>query len=75
MPERQWQKSSFSNPVGDGDCIEVSVSRRSLSLRESGHPQTVLTLTPSTLRSLLDFARRSPRPPQLHSGNDSCRGA
>ncbi|WP_171171137.1 DUF397 domain-containing protein [Streptomyces sp. I05A-00742] len=53
-----WRKSSFSSGIGSQDCVEVArVGPGTLHLRESDRPETVLTLTPASLRSLLSQAR------------------
>jgi hypothetical protein len=50
-----WQKSSFSGGGGDGnDCVELATdSPTSIRLRESNHPTTHLTTTPTPLHALL----------------------
>jgi hypothetical protein len=48
-----WQKSSFSTGDGDEDCVELAPSPTSIHLRESDHPTTHLTTTPTPLHALL----------------------
>ncbi|WP_371547142.1 DUF397 domain-containing protein [Streptomyces sp. NBC_00554] len=52
-----WQKSSFSGGAGDTDCLEIATSPTTLHLRESDHPTTILTPTPTALRALLTTLR------------------
>ncbi|WP_405931419.1 DUF397 domain-containing protein [Streptomyces sp. NBC_00827] len=52
-----WQKSSFSGGAGDTDCLEISTTPTTLHLRESDHPTTILTPTPTALRALLTTLR------------------
>ncbi|MEU7040457.1 DUF397 domain-containing protein [Streptomyces varsoviensis] len=43
MPERQWQKSSFSGGSTNGECVEVAAGLDGrIRLRESDAPDTVL---------------------------------
>lgn len=48
-----WQKSSFSSPDGNINCIEITSVGESVSLRESDAPATVLTAKPVAVRALL----------------------
>ncbi|WP_189190690.1 DUF397 domain-containing protein [Streptomyces albiflavescens] len=48
-----WQKSSFSGGGGDTDCLEIATGPTTLHLRESDHPTTVLSPSPSAFRALL----------------------
>ncbi|TQE15125.1 DUF397 domain-containing protein [Streptomyces ipomoeae] len=52
---RAWQKSSFSGGGGDGnDCVELATnSPTAILIRESDHPTTHLTTTPTPLHALL----------------------
>ncbi|MFD9328597.1 DUF397 domain-containing protein [Streptomyces sp. NPDC060065] len=53
-----WQKSSFSGGDEDTDCLEIAAtSPTTLHLRESDHPTTILTPTPTALRALLTTLR------------------
>ncbi|MBH1936194.1 DUF397 domain-containing protein [Streptomyces sp. AV19] len=59
MPELQWQKSSFSGPPGNSDCLEIARGHSgTYHVRESDAPATTLTPTPTTLRALLTHAQR-----------------
>ncbi|MGW3409143.1 DUF397 domain-containing protein [Streptomyces sp. NPDC000888] len=53
----QWQKSSFSGEDDDTDCLEIATTPTTLHLRESDHPTTILTPTPTALRALLTTLR------------------
>ncbi|MCT9077557.1 DUF397 domain-containing protein [Streptomyces fulvoviolaceus] len=48
-----WQKSSFSGGDEDTDCLEIAASPTTLHLRESDHPTTILTPSPTALHALL----------------------
>ncbi|MGW0841313.1 DUF397 domain-containing protein [Streptomyces sp. NPDC002787] len=52
---RAWQKSSFSGGGSDdNDCVELSTNApAAIHLRESDHPTTHLTTTPTPLHALL----------------------
>ncbi|WP_405924418.1 DUF397 domain-containing protein [Streptomyces sp. NBC_00035] len=52
-----WQKSSFSGGASDDECLEISATPATLHLRESEHPTTILTPTPTALRALLTTLR------------------
>ncbi|MFC9289174.1 DUF397 domain-containing protein [Streptomyces sp. NPDC057052] len=60
MQELNWQKSSFS---GDGsNCIYVAASpSRTVHLRESDDPDTVLTTTAPGLHALIGSLKGQPR--------------
>ncbi|MEV0907314.1 DUF397 domain-containing protein [Streptomyces hokutonensis] len=49
-----WQKSSFSGGGGAEDCLEIAADPTTLHLRESDHPTTILTPTPTALHALLE---------------------
>ncbi|MBC9727845.1 DUF397 domain-containing protein [Streptomyces sp. TRM68367] len=49
----RWQKSSYSAGDSDNDCLEIAATPTTLCLRESDHPTTLLTPTPTALRALL----------------------
>ncbi|WP_171171135.1 DUF397 domain-containing protein [Streptomyces sp. I05A-00742] len=72
MREAPWQKSSFSAPGGNGDCVEVTaLAPGTLHLRESNHPETAITFTPAALRSLLSQARSGRLDRELDFGRPS----
>jgi hypothetical protein len=48
-----WQKSSFSGGGPDNDCVEVGASRTAVHIRESDHPDAVLTTTRPRLRAFI----------------------
>lgn len=55
-PNLIWQKSSFSGGGDGDDCVELAsltTSPTSIHLRESDHPATILTTTPTAVRALL----------------------
>ncbi|MFD8213836.1 DUF397 domain-containing protein [Streptomyces sp. NPDC059697] len=60
-----WQKSSFSGGDEDTDCLEIATSPTTLHLRESDHPTTVLTPTPTAFRLLLVALKHGGQP---HNG-------
>lgn len=49
-----WQKSSFSAGDEDTNCLEIAASPAAIHLRESDHPTTILTPTPTALHALLE---------------------
>ena len=56
-----WQKSSFSGGDDDTNCLEIATGPTplgTLHLRESDHPSTILTPTPTALHALLLTYRR-----------------
>lgn len=59
--EIQWQKSSFSGDDANRDCLELAAASggKSLLLRESDEPGTVLHVAPVSLNSLLDTCKAS----------------
>lgn len=57
MPALEWQKSSY---CGTGNnCLNVAASRvtRSVHLRESEDPRTVIATTPAALAHFIRAAR------------------
>ncbi|WSA45555.1 DUF397 domain-containing protein [Streptomyces sp. NBC_01803] len=48
-----WQKSSFSGPDGNKECVELAATSDALLLRESDEPDAVLTTGPARLAALL----------------------
>ncbi|MEV6586537.1 DUF397 domain-containing protein [Streptomyces acidicola] len=53
MPQRTWQKSSFSGG-GEGSCVELAATAPDrIQLRESDHPHEITTATPHALSNLL----------------------
>ncbi|MFD4560336.1 DUF397 domain-containing protein [Streptomyces sp. NPDC058469] len=52
-PIIQWQKSSFSGGGSAEDCLEIASTPTAIHLRESDHPATILTPTPTALHALL----------------------
>ncbi|SFD56729.1 DUF397 domain-containing protein [Streptomyces aidingensis] len=54
MSERAWQKSSFSSPNGDTNCVELALTGERLLLRESERPDLILSAGPAAYRALLD---------------------
>ncbi|WP_405907240.1 DUF397 domain-containing protein [Streptomyces sp. NBC_00828] len=57
-PILYWQKSSFSGGGDEEDCVEIAATTpTTLHLRESDHPTTILTPTPTALRALLTTLR------------------
>ncbi|MEU5774536.1 DUF397 domain-containing protein [Streptomyces venezuelae] len=52
----QWQKSSYSNGTDGADCLELTLRRDALLLRESDDPDHILTLTPAALSALISHA-------------------
>ncbi|WP_369522984.1 DUF397 domain-containing protein [Streptomyces hygroscopicus] len=53
MTEVNWQKSTYSS-AGDGNsCIELAFMGRTVALRESDDPRTVVTTTPAKLGAML----------------------
>jgi hypothetical protein len=53
MTELAWQKSSFSSGDGNTTCVEIAEGPRTLHMRESEDPDTVLTPDRRALRALL----------------------
>jgi hypothetical protein len=53
MTELTWQKSSFSEG-GGVNCLYVAATPTGpIHLRESDHPETTLTTTPTALAALI----------------------
>ncbi|MFI1969410.1 hypothetical protein BLA24_14280 [Streptomyces cinnamoneus] len=50
--EPQWQKSSFSGANGE-NCVEVAQHGRTVWIRESDTPETVLATNPTNVRAFL----------------------
>ncbi|MGW1779295.1 DUF397 domain-containing protein [Streptomyces sp. NPDC002143] len=61
MPEQlTWQKSSFSGGP-QGECLYVAATPtpdKTIRLRESDTPDTILSTAPETLAALLQHAKR-----------------
>lgn len=55
-----WQKSSFSGGGEEEDCLEIAATPATLHLRESDHPTTILTPSPTALRALLTALSERP---------------
>jgi hypothetical protein len=53
MPDLEWQRSSFSNGSGSGECVEVATAAETFYLRESDDPEVVLIARPARLSALL----------------------
>lgn len=53
MTGKHWQKSSFSGPDNNPDCLELAAADSSILIRESDNPQTVLTAPAAGVRALL----------------------
>ncbi|MEV0262602.1 DUF397 domain-containing protein [Streptomyces sp. NPDC050617] len=54
MPERQWQKSSFSGGSVNGECVEVAVGLDGqICVRESDDPDVVMAASRSTWGAFL----------------------
>ncbi|MFD5316972.1 DUF397 domain-containing protein [Streptomyces sp. NPDC127098] len=60
MPAPDWQKSSFSNGSGSGECVELATISPGgvILLRESEDPDTVLSARPRACRALLAHIKR-----------------
>jgi hypothetical protein len=54
----RWQKSSYSDMAGPGNCVEVAAVPHGLLLRESEQPSTVVTARPFALAALLHAIKR-----------------
>ncbi|MEU3459957.1 DUF397 domain-containing protein [Streptomyces sp. NPDC006733] len=48
-----WQKSSFSGPDDDNNCVELAPVPGAVLLRESDAPGVVLTTTPAAVGAFL----------------------
>ncbi len=48
-----WQKSSFSGPDNNQNCVELAGHGGVIKVRESDTPDTVLSTTPGRLRALI----------------------
>jgi hypothetical protein len=58
MSALDWQKSSFSDHSGGGDCLELAPSgRHAIRLRESDDPATVLNVSPRVCGALFVHIR------------------
>ncbi|WP_327354610.1 DUF397 domain-containing protein [Streptomyces sp. NBC_01304] len=58
MSELDWQKSSFSGGP-QGECVYVATTPdKTIHLRESDEPHTILTSTPQGLAALLAHLKR-----------------
>ncbi|MFI1333692.1 DUF397 domain-containing protein [Streptomyces sp. NPDC020845] len=56
MPTLRWRKSSYSSQ--GANCLYVSsTADATIRLRESDAPDTILTTTPTALRSLIRSAK------------------
>jgi hypothetical protein len=67
MPDLEWQRSSFSNGSGSGECVEVTTAAEATTncvelaagchaatwLRESDEPELALITRPARLTALL----------------------
>ncbi|GAA3639518.1 DUF397 domain-containing protein [Streptomyces iranensis] len=51
-----WRKSSYSGDAAN-NCVELARTLDAVLLRESDEPQTVITTTPTALRSLTRAVR------------------
>ncbi|MDW4913066.1 MULTISPECIES: DUF397 domain-containing protein [Streptomyces] len=49
----RWQKSSFSGPDDNQNCIELARVDGMIQLRESDDPRIVVTTSPTDLRAFL----------------------
>ncbi|WP_319071331.1 DUF397 domain-containing protein [Streptomyces europaeiscabiei] len=56
-----WQKSSFSAGDADNACLEIATAPTAIQIRESDHPTTILTPSPTALYSLLTALKGSRR--------------
>ena len=54
MPQPAWRKSSFSS-AGNNECVEVGVAGAEgpVQLRESDHPEAILTAAPGPWSTFL----------------------
>ncbi|MET9295370.1 DUF397 domain-containing protein [Streptomyces sp. NPDC003077] len=52
MAHLVWQKSTYSDGAG-ANCVEIAANYPVLHLRESDHPNHILTTTPTALRALI----------------------
>lgn len=48
-----WQKSSFSGPDDDNNCVELAPLAGAVLLRESDDPDVIVSTTPAALRAFL----------------------
>ncbi|GHG76004.1 DUF397 domain-containing protein [Streptomyces griseocarneus] len=53
-----WQKSSFSGPDDNPDCLELAAAAHSILIRESDEPRTILTAPAAGVRALLRSVKR-----------------
>ncbi|MEV0640006.1 DUF397 domain-containing protein [Streptomyces sp. NPDC050619] len=62
MPDRVWQKSSYSGDDASRDCVEVATAPggEALLLRESEDPAAVLHVTSPSLHALLIACKAPP---------------
>ncbi|WP_155057885.1 DUF397 domain-containing protein [Streptomyces blattellae] len=57
-----WQKSSFSEGDDAPNCLEIAASQRTLLLRESEDPGTVMPATVTGLTALIHHLRTPQHP-------------
>ncbi|MFE5667052.1 DUF397 domain-containing protein [Streptomyces niveus] len=48
-----WQKSSYSGPDDNQNCVELAHAEGQILLRESDVPDTIVTTSPEKLRAFL----------------------
>ncbi|MFI9203746.1 DUF397 domain-containing protein [Streptomyces sp. NPDC053048] len=53
MTGTSWQKSSFSGPDNNPDCIELAAVTDSILIRESDAPEPIIRTTRIRLDSLI----------------------
>lgn len=57
MTELTWQKSSYSSGDGNTTCVEIAQGPRTLHLRESEDPETVLNPDRRVFRALISHLK------------------
>lgn len=48
-----WQKSSFSGPDNNPDCLELAAVSEAILMRESDSPEAVITTARTRVRALV----------------------
>ncbi|MFG2914031.1 DUF397 domain-containing protein [Kitasatospora sp. NPDC048298] len=55
MTHLNWQKSSFSSD--QANCVEIASANELIYIRESDDPATIVTTTPTKLRTWIHGAK------------------
>ncbi|MDT0448991.1 DUF397 domain-containing protein [Streptomyces hesseae] len=53
MKRTLWQKSSFSGPDNNPDCLELAATSGAILMRESDAPSVVIATAHTRVRALL----------------------